>query len=94
MNDLENKIIERFDKFWVTDPDMDFEKWLKENNTKDYEKLKNFLKLSLQQAFREGRREAVEQAFDWVWGGWNLDLANKDRAKKQFLSKFDLEKEI
>lgn len=33
----------------------------------------------------EVRRETLDRAFDWIWDGWNLDLANKDRAKEHFL---------
>lgn len=34
------------------------------------------------------QEETADQAFDWIWDGWNLDLANKDRAKEQFKKKF------
>ena len=34
--------------------------------------------------------QAIEKAFDWIWKGWSLDLANKDRAKRHFLAKFSV----
>lgn len=42
---------------------------------------------SFNEILAQVREEAISSAFDWIWDGWNLDLANKDRAKKQFLDK-------
>lgn len=35
------------------------------------------------------RRETIDKSFDWIWDGWNLNLANKDRAKEQFLTSIE-----
>lgn len=46
---------------------------------------KRYMKL-ITHALAEREKEIVEKAFDWIWDGWNLDVSNKDRAKKHFLS--------
>lgn len=48
--------------------------------------LEAFLTNALQSISEKTKQETIEKAFDWIWAGWNLDLANKDRAKKHFLS--------
>ena len=62
------------------------EKWNKEFEMEQIlipitaRKMKKFVKKELQEAERRG----VMKAFDWIWGRWNLDFGNIDRAKKQF----------
>ena len=36
-------------------------------------------------SYQKGKKEGIEEFADWVWEGWNLDLAGKDRAVKHFL---------
>ena len=43
--------------------------------------IKDFIRSLLSQA----RKEGIEEFADWVWKGWNLDLANKEKAVKHFI---------
>ena len=42
----------------------------------------------LSEALDQVEEETIEKTFDWIWDGWDLDLANKDRAKEHFTSKY------
>jgi len=46
--------------------------------------LQEKLNRKLSQIVRETEEEIINKAFDWIWDGWNLDLATKDRAKLHF----------
>jgi len=53
----------------------------KKGSKYDFEEIVQMIMCLLSQA----RKEGIEEFADWVWEGWNLDLAGKDRAVKHFL---------
>ncbi len=54
---------------------------LTESDPKEYKK---WLKDKLTTLSAQIQKETTKRAFNWIWNGWNLNLANKERAIKHF----------